>query len=121
MPTRSSLKTNWAYAIRTDENPTEAGPPQERLMKKAYEYSVLCAADVFLAIIIRENGRVYTLCLDQAGILSHIQSQSSTYYLILVRTAPEDFEVTRQNKKCCIYAEPATESSPDTTADGKEI
>ncbi|KKA16944.1 hypothetical protein T310_9441, partial [Rasamsonia emersonii CBS 393.64] len=76
MPTRSSLKTNWAYAIRTDENPTEAGPPQERLMKKAYEYSVLCAADVFLAIIIRENGRVYTLCLDQAGILSHIQSQS---------------------------------------------
>jgi SRF-type transcription factor (DNA-binding and dimerisation domain) len=37
---------------------------KDNLIKKAYEYSAMCDADVCLGIRLEENGRVFTFCSD---------------------------------------------------------
>jgi hypothetical protein len=44
-------------------------------MKKAYEYSKLCEADVCLGIRLKGSGRVYTFLADQSGFWSSFESQ----------------------------------------------
>jgi hypothetical protein len=39
-------------------------------MKKAYEYSKMCAADVCLGIRLRDSGRVFTFMADASGFWS---------------------------------------------------
>jgi len=40
---------------------------KESLMKRAYEYSLECDADVYMSIRIRKNGRVFTFTSDSTG------------------------------------------------------
>lgn len=44
-------------------------------MRKAYEYSKLCEADVCLGIRIRDSGRVFTFLADSTGFWSSLNSQ----------------------------------------------
>jgi hypothetical protein len=48
---------------------------REGIIKKAYEYSKLCDADVCLGIRLRGSGRVYTFLADQSGFWSSFESQ----------------------------------------------
>lgn len=48
---------------------------REGIIKKAYEYSKLCEADVCLGIRLRGSGRVYTFLADQSGFWSSFESQ----------------------------------------------
>jgi hypothetical protein len=43
---------------------------KESLMKKAYEYSKMCGADVCLGIRLRDSGRVFTFMADASGFWS---------------------------------------------------
>jgi hypothetical protein len=47
---------------------------KKSLIKKVYEMSALCDADVFLGIRIRKNGRVSTFCANRTGIWSPFAS-----------------------------------------------
>jgi hypothetical protein len=47
---------------------------KKNLIRKAYEFSTLCDADICLGIRIRENGRVFTFCADTSGIWSAFTS-----------------------------------------------
>jgi hypothetical protein len=48
---------------------------REGIIKKAYEYSKLCEADVCLGIRLRGSGRVYTFLADPSGFWSSFESQ----------------------------------------------
>lgn len=39
-------------------------------MKKAYEYSKMCGADICLGIRLRDSGRVFTFMADASGFWS---------------------------------------------------
>lgn len=43
---------------------------RESLMKKAYEYSKMCGADICLGIRLRDSGRVFTFMADASGFWS---------------------------------------------------
>jgi hypothetical protein len=43
---------------------------QRTLLRKAYEMSKYCDADVFLGVRIRDTGRITTFCADGTGIWS---------------------------------------------------
>ena len=45
------------------------------LLRKSYEYGVLCVADVFIGIRDRESGQIFTFCTDQPNPWSHFESQ----------------------------------------------
>jgi hypothetical protein len=45
------------------------------LMKKAFEYSRMCSADVCLGIRIRETGQVHILSADTSGFWAFVDSQ----------------------------------------------
>ena len=45
------------------------------LMKKSYEYSKMCDADMFLGIRLRDSGRVFTFLADSMGFWSGLDSQ----------------------------------------------
>ncbi|PYH67103.1 uncharacterized protein BO88DRAFT_445142 [Aspergillus vadensis CBS 113365] len=48
---------------------------KKSLLRKAYEYSKLCDADVCLGIRIRESGQVTTFLSDSTGFWSDLSSQ----------------------------------------------
>ncbi|KAJ5343380.1 uncharacterized protein N7506_003204 [Penicillium brevicompactum] len=50
------------------------------LMKKAYEYSKMCNADVCVGIRIRETGQIHILSADTSGFWAFLGSQLSSYY-----------------------------------------
>ncbi|KAJ6116253.1 hypothetical protein N7512_005978 [Penicillium capsulatum] len=50
------------------------------LMKKAYEYSQMCDADVYVGIRLRETGQVHVLSLDGSGFWAFLNSQLGHYY-----------------------------------------
>ncbi|KAK9578879.1 hypothetical protein V6Z98_005599 [Aspergillus fumigatus] len=62
------------------------------LIKKAYEYSELCDADVCLGIRLRGSGHVFTFLSDPAGFWSKFDSLLATYYPPPVRKTGEDFK-----------------------------
>lgn len=43
-------------------------------MKKTYQYSKMCGADVFLGIRIQETGQVFTLHADPPGFWAFLES-----------------------------------------------
>ncbi|KAJ5703249.1 hypothetical protein N7488_010797 [Penicillium malachiteum] len=45
------------------------------LMKKAFEYSKMCEADVCVGIRLRETGQVHILTADDSGFWAFIASQ----------------------------------------------
>jgi hypothetical protein len=78
------------------------------LMKKAYEYSELCDADVCVGIRLRESGHVFTFLSDPTGFWSKLDSllvrymrarlcqsiltmRQETYYPRPVRKTGENF------------------------------
>lgn len=61
------------------------------LIKKAYEYSELCDADVCLGIRLRGSGHVFTFLSDPAGFWSKFDSLLATYYPPPVRKTGENF------------------------------
>lgn len=44
-------------------------------MKKAYEYSKMCDADVCVGMRLRETGQVYILSSDTTGFWAFVRSQ----------------------------------------------
>ncbi|KAJ5291523.1 hypothetical protein N7478_000774 [Penicillium angulare] len=50
------------------------------VMKKAYEYSKLCNADVCMGIRMRETGQVHILSADPSGFWAFLTTQLSAYY-----------------------------------------
>jgi hypothetical protein len=60
-------------------------------MKKAYEYSELCDADVCVGIRLRESGHVFTFLSDPTGFWSKLDSLLETYYPRPVRKTGENF------------------------------
>lgn len=48
---------------------------RKNLMKKAYEYSQMCDADVYIGIRLRESGQVHVLSLDDSGFWAFLNSQ----------------------------------------------
>ncbi|KAJ5111787.1 hypothetical protein NUU61_001417 [Penicillium alfredii] len=50
------------------------------LMKKAYEYSKMCDADVCVGIRLRETGQVYILSSDASGFWAFLNSQLGSHY-----------------------------------------
>ncbi|RDH36802.1 hypothetical protein BDQ94DRAFT_116773 [Aspergillus welwitschiae] len=62
------------------------------LLRKAYEYSKLCDADICLGIRIRESGEVTTFLSDYTGFWSGFSSQLETYYPRPIRKTDKDFD-----------------------------
>ncbi|KAJ6093087.1 hypothetical protein N7486_008376, partial [Penicillium sp. IBT 16267x] len=56
------------------------------LMKKAYEYSKMCDADVCVGIRLRETGQVHVLSLDDSEFWAFLNSQ-----LYLEKTEEDEF------------------------------
>lgn len=52
------------------------------LMKKAFEYSKMCGADVCIGIRLRETGQVHILTADDSGFWAFIASQLVCYELL---------------------------------------
>ncbi|CRL26014.1 Transcription factor, MADS-box [Penicillium camemberti] len=50
------------------------------LMKKGYEYSKMCSADVCVGISIRDTGQVHILSADSSGFWAFLGSQLNSYY-----------------------------------------
>ncbi|KAL2840809.1 hypothetical protein BJY01DRAFT_218182 [Aspergillus pseudoustus] len=50
------------------------------LIKKSFEYSTMCDADVCLGIRIRESGRVYIFSADTTGFWAFVGAQLDSYY-----------------------------------------
>ncbi|KAJ5161034.1 hypothetical protein N7492_006426 [Penicillium capsulatum] len=50
------------------------------LIKKAYEYSKMCDADVCVGIRLRETGQVHILSSDSSGFWAFLTSQLGSYY-----------------------------------------
>ncbi|KAJ5642573.1 hypothetical protein N7490_006573 [Penicillium lividum] len=50
------------------------------MMKKAYEYSKMCNADVCMGIRMRETGQVHILSADTSGFWAFLTSHLSSYY-----------------------------------------
>jgi hypothetical protein len=88
---------------------------KESLVKKAYEYSLECDADVYMSIRIKKNGRVFTFnsCLtgewplSEAQIVCHppfsralyirnTETEQDNYYPLPTRITPADFKVSEQ-------------------------
>ncbi|KAL2801679.1 hypothetical protein BJX63DRAFT_157955 [Aspergillus granulosus] len=61
------------------------------LMKKSFEYSTMCDADVCLGIRIRETGRVYIFSADTTGFWAFVGAQlvnSSDIYIFSMADLP---------------------------------
>lgn len=61
------------------------------LMKKAFEVSRSCEADVFFGVRMKNSGHIYTFCADSTGIWSFISSQLVWTLLLLLY----DLELTQ--------------------------
>ncbi|KAF7586374.1 hypothetical protein BBP40_009020 [Aspergillus hancockii] len=61
-------------------------------MKKAYEYSELCDAEVCVGMRLRESGRVFTFLSDPTGFWLKLDSLLATYYPPPVRKTGENFK-----------------------------
>ncbi|GLA78952.1 hypothetical protein AtubIFM55763_001117 [Aspergillus tubingensis] len=66
---------------------------RKNLIRKAYEYSKLCDADVCLGIRIRESGQVTTFLSDSTGFWSALSSQLETYYPRPIQITAKDFDL----------------------------
>ncbi|KAJ5515823.1 hypothetical protein N7527_007383 [Penicillium freii] len=62
------------------------------IMKKAWEYSKLCNADVCVGIRMRETGRVHVLSADASGFWAFLNSQLGSYYPTPLIVTDRDFE-----------------------------
>ncbi|KAL2835638.1 hypothetical protein BJX68DRAFT_65083 [Aspergillus pseudodeflectus] len=71
---------------------------REGIIKKAYEYSKLCEADVCLGIRLRGSGRVYTFLADPSGFWSSFESQLEKYYPTPIRKTTEDILRSRHTQ-----------------------
>jgi SRF-type transcription factor (DNA-binding and dimerisation domain). len=56
------------------------------LIKKAYELSCSCDADVFFGVRIKNSGHIYTFCADSTGIWSSISSQLVLYIVLFLQS-----------------------------------
>ncbi|GLA33082.1 hypothetical protein AnigIFM63326_002164 [Aspergillus niger] len=65
---------------------------RKNLIRKAYEYSKLCDADVCLGIRIRESGQVTTFLSDSTGFWSGLPSQLETYYPRPIQKTAQDLD-----------------------------
>ncbi|BCR98158.1 uncharacterized protein AKAW2_31477S [Aspergillus luchuensis] len=65
---------------------------KKSLLRKAYEYSKLCDADVCLGIRIRESGQVTTFLSDSTGFWSGLSSQLEIYYPRPTEKTEKDFD-----------------------------
>ncbi|KAJ5091679.1 hypothetical protein NUU61_006549 [Penicillium alfredii] len=66
-------------------------------MKKAYEYSKICDADVCVGIRIRETGQVHILSVDASGFWAFLTSQLSSYYPTPSLITDRDLEKTGED------------------------
>ncbi|PKX93566.1 uncharacterized protein P174DRAFT_353692, partial [Aspergillus novofumigatus IBT 16806] len=62
------------------------------LMKKAYEYSELCNADICVGIRLREFSHIFTFLSDPTRFWSTLDSLLATYYPLPVRQTGENFK-----------------------------
>ncbi|KAJ5953824.1 hypothetical protein N7501_008103 [Penicillium viridicatum] len=62
------------------------------LMKKAYEYSKMCSADVCVGIRIRETGQVHILSADTSGFWAFLGSQLNSYYPTPILVTDKDLQ-----------------------------
>ncbi|OJZ80013.1 hypothetical protein ASPFODRAFT_469175 [Aspergillus luchuensis CBS 106.47] len=65
---------------------------KKSLLRKAYEYSKLCDADVCLGIRTRESGQVTTFLSDSTGFWSDLSSQLEIYYPRPTQKTEKDFD-----------------------------
>ncbi|GCB25823.1 hypothetical protein AAWM_08708 [Aspergillus awamori] len=65
---------------------------RKNLIRKAYEYSKLCDADVCLGIRIRESGQFTTFLSDSAGFWSGLPSQLEIYYPRPIQKTEKNFD-----------------------------
>ncbi|KAJ5179435.1 hypothetical protein N7492_002645 [Penicillium capsulatum] len=72
------------------------------LMKKAYEYSKMCDADVYVGIRLRETGQLYILSSDSSGFWSFLTSQLVSYYPAPNFITDRDLEKAMDNIKVAI-------------------
>ncbi|EED22499.1 hypothetical protein TSTA_059970 [Talaromyces stipitatus ATCC 10500] len=69
------------------------------LLLKAVDMSILCDAEIFLGIRIRETGRVTTFCSDPEGLWSPATLKLKNYYPIPINMTLEDFQHGRGRNK----------------------
>ncbi|KAJ5183254.1 hypothetical protein N7492_000870 [Penicillium capsulatum] len=72
------------------------------LMKKAYEYSKMCDADVCVGIRLRETGQVYILSSDATGFWAFLNSQLSSHYPTPNLITDRDLEEARDDASTTI-------------------
>lgn len=73
--TRMSLKSATKKASRAKSILQKQSRRKKNMMKKAWEYSVKCDADVCLGIRLRDNGQVHILSADSSGFWAFISQQ----------------------------------------------
>ncbi|CAI7662612.1 unnamed protein product [Penicillium crustosum] len=62
------------------------------LIKKTYEYSRMCSADVCVGIRIRETGQVHILSADTSGFWAFLGSQLNSYYPAPMLVTDQDLQ-----------------------------
>ncbi|KAJ6105684.1 hypothetical protein N7512_009201 [Penicillium capsulatum] len=72
------------------------------LMKKAYEYSKMCDADVCVCMRLRETGQVYILSSDTTGFWAFVRSQLSSHYPAPKLITDRDLEEARDDANITI-------------------
>ncbi|KAJ5183280.1 hypothetical protein N7492_000896 [Penicillium capsulatum] len=73
MAARKSIGSN--YTLKRKSIRQKQCRRKTNLMKKAYEYSKMCGADVCVGIRLRETGQVHILCSDSSGFWAFLTSQ----------------------------------------------
>ncbi|KAJ5161359.1 hypothetical protein N7492_006751 [Penicillium capsulatum] len=98
MAARNSIGSN--YTLKRKSIRQKQCRRKTNLMKKAYEYSKMCGADVCVGIRLRETGQVHILCSDSSGFWAFLTSQLGSHYPTPKIVTDQDLEKAVKPTNC---------------------